>query len=422
MPEHHRHPEASATRMPREGRRTAALVVICQVFHFLTFSGIALLLPLIREDLSLTFAEAGMLSAAATVSYALAQFPAGYMADRFGPKRLFFIGLVGWSALCITLALTHWLWLAVINQFFAGLFRALLFAPGVTLLASWFPPDRRATAMSLFPAGTLIGTMVVALVAPFGVDLFGWRLTFILFAVLGIAAAVAFRKYGREKPREGPMEQVRLREAIRVFRHPVMWVCSALQFVRFTVGTAFIVWLPSLLNTDRGLTLQAAGLVVAMAAACSAPANWLGGYVSDRLKNPPLVIGISLAVLACTCTLIVTVQPLWLLLTVVAVNAIFVQFYFGPLFLVPLEVLGQRMAGSATGFANLFANIGAFVSALGLGLVKDKAGSFTAGFLGLAVLCVIGVGLSFVLARVRRDAVDGPRHMDRVLRPLVGKA
>jgi len=414
-------------RMAREGRRTAALVVLCQIFHFLTFSGIALLLPLIREDLRLTFAEAGMLSAAATVSYALAQFPAGYMADRFGPKRLFFIGLTGWSLLCVALALTHWLWFAVVNQFFAGMFRALLFAPGVTLLASWFPPDRRATAMSLFPAGTLLGTLLVALVAPLGVDLVGWRLTFIVFALLGVAAALVFGRYGCEKPREATVEQVRLREAIRVFRHPIMWVCSALQFVRFTVGTAFIVWLPSLLHADRGLSLQSAGFVVAMAAACSAPANWLGGYVSDRLQNPPLVIGASLAVLACTCTLIVTVQPLWLLLAVVAVNSIFVQFYFGPLFLVPVEVLGQRMAGSATGFANLFANIGAFVSALGLGLVKDRAGSFTAGFVALAALCVIGIGLSVLLARVRRralapDPVACPRHADKVLQPLAGKA
>jgi sugar phosphate permease len=402
-------------------------VVLCQVVHFLTFSGIALLLPLIREDLRLTFAEAGMLSAAATVSYALAQFPAGYMADRFGPKRLFCIGLAGWSSLCITLALTHWLWLAVINQFLAGMFRALLFAPGVTLLASWFPPDRRATAMSLFPAGTLIGTMMVALVAPLGADALGWRLTFAVFALLGIAAAVVFGRYGREKPREATVEQVRLREAVRVFRHPIMWICSALQFVRFTVGTAFIVWLPSLLHTDRGLSLKSTGLVVAMAAACSAPANWLGGYVSDRLRNPPLVIGASLAVLACTCTLIVTVQPLWLLLAAVAVNSIFVQFYFGPLFLVPVEVLGQRMAGSATGFANLFANIGAFVSALGLGFVKDKAGSFSAGFLALAVLCVIGIGLSFVLARVRRRALASPagsvpKRAGSGLRPVAGKA
>jgi nitrate/nitrite transporter NarK len=81
--------ESRAHVLPREGRGTVALVVLCQVVHFLTFSGIALLLPLIRQDMRLTFAQAGMLSAAATVSYALGQLPAGYMADRFGPQRLF---------------------------------------------------------------------------------------------------------------------------------------------------------------------------------------------------------------------------------------------------------------------------------------------------------------------------------------------
>jgi sugar phosphate permease len=407
-----------------EARRTVALVVFSQIVHFLTFSGIALLLPLIRQDMRLTFAQAGMLSAAATVSYALGQLPAGYMADRFGPKRLFFLGLLGWSSLAVVLGLTHVFWIAVVNQFFAGLFRSLLFAPGVTLLASWFPADRRATAMSLFPAAAVIGTMIVALAAPTGVDLVGWRLTFISFAALGIVAALVFGKYARQRPRSGPAEQLGWREAASVLRHPVMWVCSALQFVRFTVGTAFIVWLPSLLHSDRGLSLHLTGIVVAMAAAFSAPANWLGGYVSDRLQNPPLVIGASLAVLACTSMLIVTVSSLPVLLVVVAVNAIFVQLYFGPLFLVPVEVLGHRMAGSATGFANLFANIGACLSAFGLGVVKDKAGTFTAGFVGLAALCVIGVALSFVLARVRRRALaagDAASRGEGPLQPLGAK-
>ena len=340
-----------------EARRTVAVVLLSQVVHFLTFSGIALLLPLIREDMRLTFAQAGLLSAASTVSYALGQIPAGYMADRFGPKRLFFIGLLGWSSLAVVLGFTHLFWIAVVNQFVAGIFRSLLFAPGVTLLSSWFPADRRATAMSLFPAAAVVGTMLVALAAPRGVDLVGWRLTFIFFAFVGILAALVFGKLARERPRSSTAEHVGLREAARVFRHRVMWICCALQFVRFTVGTAFIVWLPSLLHADRGLSLQATGIIVALAAAFSAPANWLGGYVSDRLRNPPLVICASLAMLACTCTLIVTVQSLPVLLVVVAVNSIFVQFYFGPLFLVPVEVLGHRMAGSATGFANLFANL-----------------------------------------------------------------
>ena len=82
-----------------------------------------------------------------------------------------------------------------------------------------------------------------------------------------------------------------------------------------------------------------------------------------------------------------------MLLVVVAVNAIFVQFYFGPLFLVPVEVLGHRMAGSATGFANLFANIGACLSAFGLGVVKDKAGTSQWAFSASPLLCVIGVGV-----------------------------
>ena len=51
-----------------------------------------------------------------------------------------------------------------------------------------------------------------------------------------------------------------------------------------------------------------------MGAALSAPSNALGGYVSDRLNNPPLVIGGALAILATTAFLLVQVQSLPLLL------------------------------------------------------------------------------------------------------------
>jgi hypothetical protein len=58
-----------------------------------------------------------------------------------------------------------------------------------------------------------------------------------------------------------------------------------------------------------------------------------------------------------------------------------------------------------TGFSNLFANIGGLSSAYGLGVVKDKAGSFSWGFVGIGVLCLIGVALSIVLARMRKTAL-----------------
>jgi DHA1 family inner membrane transport protein len=142
-----------------------------------------------------------------------------------------------------------------------------------------------------------------------------------------------------------------------------------------------------------------------MGFALTGPSNALGGYTSDRLRNPPLVIGASLAVLACTSALIVVVDSIPLLVLVVAVNAIFLQFYFGPLFYVPVEVLGPRVAGISAGFCNMFANLGALVFAYALGVVKDTAGAFTWGFIATSAVCVVGVALSAVLARMRRKAL-----------------
>ena len=395
--------------MKHDAVTNVTLVVVCQVFQALTLGGLALFLPLIREDLQMSFAQGGMLSAAATLSYGLGQIPAGYLSDRFGPTRLFFIGLLGWSILSLNLGLVQSLWAAVINQLVAGAFRALLFTPGLALLLSWFPPERRATAMSLYLVGGLPGTILLSLVGPLLATHMGWRFTFMLFAVSGIVAALSYGALAQEKPRKGAGPLPSIRDAMHLFKHKVLWVCSGIQFIRFTVVTGFTLWLPSLLVADRGLSLQAAGFVTAMSAAFTVSSNALGGHVSDRLRNPPLVIGGSLAILACTSTLLVLVDSMPILLLVVAVSSVFLQFYFGPLFLVPVEVLGQRTSGITTGFSNLFANIGGLLAAYALGAVKDQTGTFTGGFVGISALCAIGVLLSVILARMRKKALAAQR-------------
>jgi len=389
----------------RDGITTVALVVFCQVVHWLTVAAIPLLLPLIREDLQISFTQAGMLSVAGTLSYTLMQIPAGYLSDRFGPGRLFFLGLFGWSSLALAFGLVHAFWLALLVQLVAGAFRALLFVPGLALIASWFPPGRRATAMSLFMLGGFTGTIVLALAGPLLTALYGWRTAFIFFAALGIGAALLYKAYAKEKPRAQPLQHLALHDVFRLVRYPIMWVCSGLQFVRFSVVTAFNFWLPSLLVIDRGLSVQETGLVMAMSAALMAPSNALGGYVSDRLRNPPLVIGTALVILACTSGLLGVVESVPLLLIVIAVNSIFLHFYFGPVFQVAMEALGPRMAGTTTGFSNLFSNIGGLIAAYALGAVKDQAGTFTLGFVGVSGVCLAGVALAVILARMRQRAL-----------------
>jgi len=397
------------TSSPASSRRDAAvtvtLVVLCQGFNMLSLGGIALFLPLIREDLDMSFAQAGMLSAAATFTYALGQIPAGYLADRFGPKRLFFIGILGSTLLSLNFGMIQSYPAALANQIVSGAFRALIFAPGLTLVASWFPADRKATAMGVYVIGGVSGNILLSLVGPFLASSYGWRPAFISFALLGVCAAFVYLAFGREKPAAGPRHPVGALDAFQLFRHPIMWVCAGIQFIRFGVTTSFNFWLPSLLMADRGLSLQATGLITAMGAALTASSNPLGGYVSDRLRNPPLVIGASLAVLACTSALLVVVDSIPLLVLVVAVNSIFLQFYFGPLFYVPVEVLGPRVAGISAGFCNMFANLGALVFAYALGVVKDSAGAFTWGFVATGAVCVVGVALAAVLARMRTRAL-----------------
>lgn len=399
---------ASAPRAGNDGRRrayTVWLLVLCMFAHGLTFTAVPLLLPLIRSALDMSFTDAGMLTAAATLSYALGQIPAGLLADRFGPRRPFFAGLLGWSALTLAFACLNSLWIAVVCLFVAGAFRALMFAPGLSLLASWYPPERRATAMSLYMVGGFGGQIALALIAPLIAAAYGWRIALVVLALPGVIGAFAFRALAADAPRRKTASPLAWADVIRVASSPVMWLCCALQFARFTVVIAFIVWLPSLLVADHGFSVQSAGLIVGAGAALTAASNFVGGYVSDHLRNPPLVIGGTFAMLACACWMLGTVQSLPLLYVAIALAAIFLQFYFGAIFLVPVEALGPRLAGTATGAGNLFANIGGFLTAYAFGAIKDYAGSFGLGYRAVAIICVAGVVLSYVLARVRTRAL-----------------
>jgi sugar phosphate permease len=136
------------------------------------------------------------------------------------------------------------------------------------------------------------------------------------------------------------------------------------------------------------------------------------GYLSDRFNRPLLVIGLSMGVLATTLSALTVVTSPWAVLAVVAVNSIFIQVYFGPLFSFAIHHLGDANAGIVSGFGNFCANIGGFALVYLLGIVKDATGQFQSGLLTLALLCVFGlvgtVGLSTYSSRQEQPAEVGP--------------
>ena len=384
---------------------TVSLTVVCQSFQALSMGGIALLLPIIRKDLGLSFTQGGSLAAATTLVYALMQIPAGYLSDRFSPKRLFCIGIFGSTLLALTFGLVTNYWQALVNQTLSGFFRALLFTPGMALLTGWFPSNRRATATGLYLIGGYSGSVIFNLVGPFLVAKFDWRFSFISIASVGIIAILFLVRFGKDSPPTGERQKGNMFEALYLFRYKVMWVCGGIQYIRFGVVQGITYWLPSLLVNEKGLSLESAGLIIAIQVVLMSPSNIIGGYVSDRLKNPILVIGVSLSVLGITTGLLITANNMILIVALIFINAIFLQMYFGPLFSIPVEILGVPKAGISIGFSNLFANIGGFSAVYLLGALKDRFGAFKPGFFAICGACFLGLALTFILARMRRKAI-----------------
>ena len=380
-----------------------ALIIFCMGFQRLGTAGISLFMPVIRRDLGFSFTQGGALSAATYVGYALMQIPAGYLADRYGVKRIFFTGVLGSTLLCFAFGLASHYWHAVFIQAAAGFFNAFIFASGLSLLVIWFGPERRATAIAFSIIGIFLGNLIMNAAGPFLAEWFSWRLPFMGFASLGVLAALVYLFYGKVPPRKQMGQPVRPIDVLRLFSHRYMWLCGGIQYIRLAVFQGITFWLPSLLIDEKGLSLQAAGLVIAFRGLMFPPTNIIGGYLSDRLKKPTALIGFSLLILAITTILIVRTDHMFLLVLFIALNALFLQVYFGPLFALPIERYGAHMMGSLSGFGNFFANLGGITFSLLVGVIKDKTGLFESGFYAISLACILGIVLTLFVEKMRRD-------------------
>jgi len=364
-------------------------------------SAIALLLPSIRSDLSLSFTQSGSLGAANIFSYALMQIPAGYLADRYGLKQTFLIGAFGTTALLFAFGFVADYRQAFLIQTLAGVFHAFLFQSALALLASRFGAERRATAMGLSLVGIFSGQLLINSVAPSLAGHFNWRFPFLVFGLAGLLSSCAYFWLGRGPAGAEPARQVGVLDALRFFRDPFMLVCGMIQFIRLGTIQGIAFWLPSLLIDEKGLALGTTGFILALRTLFIAPSNMLGGYLSDKLRQPTAIMALSLVVLAVTTAALIPVGWGALLIALIMLNAMFVQFYFGPIFALPLERYGARLMGTLSGFGNFLANLGAFGFTYGIGALKDQTGFFGSGFYAIAVASVVGLALTFWLEKMR---------------------
>jgi nitrate/nitrite transporter NarK len=390
--------------VPAKGRlQTLVLTSLSMCFIAVPTAGLPLLLPLMRQDIGLTYTQAGSLSLVYLLVYGVMQIPAGSLADRYSPRKLLAIGVLGLMGLSILLGLTRQYWQVLLIQLCLGFFAAFMFTPSMSIFIRWFSAERRTFASTLISLGVAPGILIINLVFPIIVNQFDtWRWPFIIFGAAGISVPLGLLIFGRDAGSGNAPTQSRLAAIRDIFHNRQIWFCLGLQFIRFGIVQGILFWLPTLLMSEKQFPIQEAGLIIAMQGLVSAGCSIGGGYLAGRFKKPLLVIGASMVMLGITTALMVPVDSMVLIIVVIVINAMFFQAYFGPLFNLSIEMLGPEKTGLSNGVSNMFAIFGALVTSYVMGVLRDTTGSFEWGFYAVSILCAIGLVLTVIFAIMRK--------------------
>jgi EmrB/QacA subfamily drug resistance transporter len=146
-------------------------------------------LPTIRLDLGASISQLEWTVNAYNLSFAVMLVTAAALGDRFGRRRLYAVGLVGFafaSAACAVSPDVGWLITARAVQ---GVGAAFMMSLGLALLSAAFPPERRGTAIGLFSAVTGIAVASGPLVGGAVVNGLDWTWIFWLNVPIGLLAA-----------------------------------------------------------------------------------------------------------------------------------------------------------------------------------------------------------------------------------------
>lgn len=170
---------------------------------------------LICEDFGIGKQVAGDLGACLRLPYGLFALAAGWLADRYGAKRLLLVYLLGGSLAAITAYWSPSLAVLFVSMFTLGMFVSIYHPAGVGLITHYTTPENRPKALGyhgIFGSlGIASGPLIAGLAFACGVS---WRGYFLMLSVPGFILAACFLAWlphepyhGRHASREGGQNQ-----------------------------------------------------------------------------------------------------------------------------------------------------------------------------------------------------------------------
>lgn len=339
-------------------------------------------------------------------------FFAGYMIDKFGPRRMMMTGIVmGGGALIGMSLMTGAFWIF----YLCYLFNALGYVcggplPNQVLLSRWFDKSR-GKAMGFAYVGIGIGGAIVPLLAAWLVTQIGWRGALGVLGGLMILIAFPMAYFVKESPEghvAGPAPP--LAPIAHIFRNPAFYLLALGSFCSIGALGATNQNLKLFLSLDQGYSQMAAAKVAFLILACSIVGRLLMGWLADRWPKKRVMMLIYLLDGCALPLLFFADQPGVMVLFAI----LFGLGLGGEYMIIPLvvgELFGVRVLGRMMGIILTADGVAEAVTPMVVAKIRDATGSYDAGFALLIVLSFAGLlAISFLPRKQDETAAQPPKE------------
>jgi MFS family permease len=176
-----------------------------------------------------------------------------------------------------------------------GFGEAFYFPAAMALISAYHAKDTRSRAMGIHQSSVYIGTIAGGTLGGFMGEHYGWRSSFTLLGLVGMAFGLLLFVCLKEpaapalvEDRAGPRRKETLggilRTIVDLYRIPMVWVLTAVFIGANFVAMVFLVWLPKFLFDKFDMSLTMAGFSATAYLQVASVLGVLGGGVlADRL-------------------------------------------------------------------------------------------------------------------------------------------
>ena len=166
-----------------------------------------------QEEFSFTTQTMGWILGAFSLGYAWFHLPGGWLADRFGSRRILAGAIIWFSAFTALttmaprlplLNLVDAAWAFAIVRFLMGVGESAAFPVGNKLMGYWLGPNERALGTSIFLSGVGVAGIIAPVLITRMAIAYGWRTPFLVLGLVGILAGLACYAYVTDRPEQNP--------------------------------------------------------------------------------------------------------------------------------------------------------------------------------------------------------------------------